>query len=45
MTLTMIGFGIGFVVGGFLVLSVVCIQAARKHAYALEAKLSKARGH
>ena len=32
MTLTLIGFGIGFVVGGFLVLSLVCIHMARKHA-------------
>ena len=35
MTLTMIGFGIGFVVGSFLVLSLVCIHMARKHAVAL----------
>ena len=39
MTLTMIGFGIGFVVGSFLVLSVVCIHMARKHAETLASKL------
>jgi hypothetical protein len=39
MTLTMIGFGIGFVVGGFLVLSLVCIHMARKHADTLSSKL------
>ena len=43
MALTMIGFGIGFVVGGFLVLSLVCIRMACKHANALEVKLLKAR--
>ena len=44
MTLTMIGFGIGFVVGGFFVLSLVCIRLACKHANALEVKLLKVRG-
>ena len=39
MTLTMIGFGIGFVVGSFLVLSLVCIHMARKHAETLASKL------
>ena len=39
MTLTLIGFGIGFVVGSFLVLSVVCIHLARKHAETLASKL------
>jgi len=43
MALTMIGFGIGFVVGGFLVLSLVCIRMACKQANALEVKLLKAR--
>jgi len=37
----MIGFGIGFVVGSFLVLSLVCIRMARKHADTLESKLLK----
>ncbi len=41
MTLTMIGFGIGFVVGSFLVLSIVCIHMARKHADTLASKLLK----
>ena len=44
MTLTMIGFGIGFVVGALLVLSLVWINLACKHANALEVKLLKARG-
>ena len=39
MTLTLIGFGIGFVVGSFLVLSLVCIHMARKHADTLASKL------
>lgn len=39
MTLTMIGFGIGFVVGSFLVLSLVCIHMARKHGDTLASKL------
>ncbi len=39
MTLTMIGFGIGFVVGSFVVLSLVCIHMARKHADTLASKL------
>ncbi len=43
MALTMIGFGIGFMVGSFLALSLVCIRMARKHAVALEAKLQRAR--
>lgn len=43
MILTMIGFGIGFVVGGFLVLSLVWIRMACKHTNALEVKLLKAR--
>lgn len=41
MTLTMIGFGIGFVVGSFVVLSIVCIHMARKHADTLESRLLK----
>jgi len=43
MALTMIGFGIGFVVGGFLVLSLEWSRRACKHANALEVKLLKAR--
>lgn len=39
MALTMIGFGIGFVVGGFLVLSLVCIHMARKYGDILESRL------
>ena len=39
MTLTLVSFGIGFVVGGFMVLSVVCIHMARKHADTLASKL------
>jgi hypothetical protein len=42
MSLTMTGFGIGFVVGGFLVLSLVWIRRACKHATALEDKLLRA---
>jgi hypothetical protein len=38
MTLTLIGFGIGFVVGSFLVLSLVCIHMARKHGETLASK-------
>ncbi len=43
MALTLIGFGIGFVVGGFLVLSLICIHGACKHANALEVKPSQDR--
>lgn len=39
MTLTLIGFGIGFVMGGILVLSLVCIHMARKHADTLSSRL------
>lgn len=39
MTLTMISFGIGVVVGSFLVLSLVCIHLARKHGDTLASKL------
>ncbi len=41
MALTMIGFGIGFVVGGLLVLSLVTIRTACKHADSLESRLLK----
>jgi hypothetical protein len=39
MTLTMVSFGIGFMVGSFVVLSLVCIHMARKHANTLASKL------
>lgn len=39
MTLTMFSFGIGFMVGSFVVLIIVCIHLARKHANTLAAKL------
>ena len=39
MTLTLVSFGIGFVVGSFLVLSLVCIHMARKHADTLASRI------
>lgn len=41
MTLTLIGFGFGFVVGSFFVLSLVCIHRARKPAFTLQSRLFK----